>query len=165
MENKNRVIFDMCTPTAQRRPTFSADINDDIGVVDCATSKDLLDVVMDLSDMHEDDIQDAIDDGDLVDPSIADKINWCMSWCGDPGDGSPNFLYCVADGKVLSAAIPYPCMEDLDLDTITQDELIDIVKTNSDFEDDEWDDDEEEWDDDEEFIDDEADNEEDEDEE
>ena len=122
MNTKGRLIWDDCQPTRDRRPTTSEDIEDDIHVVDYDREEDVLDELLGLAGYDEEDL-----DFD-AEMTIYDKIEKLLSVFDDPGDGSPNILYASLNGEELDGSLPYDCLDGLDLETITEDEVIKAVK-------------------------------------
>ena len=82
-----KLIYDLCTATAERRPTTAKDIEKDIHVETFNTEEELLNHVAKLVKYDEDDLADV--DGETP----LDKVEKIIEWCNDPDDGSPNFLY------------------------------------------------------------------------
>lgn len=132
-----KLIWDDCTPTAERRPTYYDDIQNDIHVEEFDSEEELLDQLLDLSNFEEDDILDLLEDEE---PTFDNKVNCILSSLSDPGDGSPNILYLNINGKEYDEAMPYDELEDLDLATCSEEDVKEILSAN--IEDDEdWDDD------------------------
>jgi len=122
MSKKCRLIWDACTPTRDRRPTTSMDIEEDIHVVNYANEDELFQAVLDLAGYDEEDL-------DLEETApIKEKIEAVLGYFDDPGDGSPNILYASINGEELEGSLPYDCLDGLDLETVTEDKVIEAVK-------------------------------------
>ena len=126
---KCRLIYDLCTPTADRRPTTVEDIENDIQVVELDSKEEILEHLLNLANYEEDELEEF----DLPDDaSIDDKIDLALGFFEDPGDGSPNILYLSIDGKEVDGTLPYDCLEDLDLETCTREDVIEACLENAD---------------------------------
>lgn len=106
---KCRIIYDMCTPTRERRPTYSGDIEDDVQLEDLGSEEEVLEKLLDLAGYDEEDMEFE------EDATIREKIENLLRYFSDPGDGSPNILYLSIDGEVIQDAW-YDCLEGLDLE-------------------------------------------------
>ena len=138
----NRIAVDLCTPTAERRPTTAEDIRNDVFIEDFRNSEELYEFVLDLTNMSDEDVIDELGNDDTVE----NKIKYLLGFCTDPGDGSPNILYCCVDGKELDNVVEYDAFDDVDFDAADSETLVDILLDEhyyDDDDDDEWDDDEE----------------------
>ena len=135
----NRIAVDLCTPTLDRRPTTAEDIRNDVFIEDFRSSEELYEFVLDLTNMSDEDVIDELGGND----TIVNKINYLISLCTDPGDGSPNILYCCVDGKQLDDVVEYDAFDGLDFDSVDSQTLVDILLAEHYYEDD---DDDEEWD-------------------
>lgn len=124
----NRIAVDLCIPTAERRPTTAEDIRNDVFIEDFRNSKKLYEFVLDLTNM---------DDEDVIDDTVENKINYLIEFCADPGDGSPNIQYCCVDGKELDDVLCYDSFDGLDFDSIDSQTLVDILLDEHCYEDDE----------------------------
>lgn len=148
---KCRLIYDRCTPTADRRPTTIQDVEDDIHIEQFDKEEDLLDKLLDLAGYDEEDLEDY----DLPEnATVKDKIETILSYFEDPGDGSPNILYVSIDGQELDGDMPYDCISDIDLETCSRDELVSYIQNefaDEDYLDDDFDDDDEDYDDEEDW--------------
>ena len=132
---KNRIIWDDCTPTADRRPTYYDDIQNDIYLEEVDSEEEILDILYNITDLDEDEVKDMLD---IDDPSFDDQINCLLSVLSDPGDGSPNVLYLNINGKEYDEAMPYDALDQLDLATCSEEDVKDVLC--ADYEDDEdWD--------------------------
>lgn len=140
----NRIAVDLCTATAERRPTTAEDIRNDVFIEDFRNSEELYEFVLDLTNMSDEDVIDELGSDD----SVENKINYLIGFCTDPGDGSPNIQYCCVDGKQLDDdVVCYDSFDGLDFDSIDSQTLVDILLAEHYYDDD----DDEEWDDDEEY--------------
>lgn len=141
----NRIAVDLCTPTAERRPTTVEDIRNDVFIEDFRNSEELYEFVLDLTNMSDEDVIDELGNDD----SVENKIDYLIGFCTDPGDGSPNIQYCCVDGKELDNVVCYDSFDGLDFDLIDSETLVDILLDEHYYDDDddeEWDDDDEEYD-------------------
>ena len=141
----NRIAVDLCTPTAERRPTTAEDIRNDVFIEDFRNSEELYEFVLDLTNMSDEDVIDELGNDD----SVENKIDYLLGFCMDPGDGSPNIQYCCVDGKELDNVLTYDSFDGLNFDSIDSETLVDILLDEHYYDDDddeEWDDDEEEYD-------------------
>lgn len=139
----NRIAVDLCTPTAERRPTTAEDIRNDVFIEDFRNSEELYEFVLDLTNMSDEDVIDELGNDD----SVENKIDYLLGFCMDPGDGSPNIQYCCVDGKELDSVLTYDSFDGLNFDSIDSETLVDILLDEHYYDDD----DEDEWDDDEEY--------------
>ena len=132
---KNRLIWDDCTPTRERRPTTIADLKDDIHVEDYDSAYELLETLCDLIDY--DSVEDFCEENeiDMGTTDYSEIAEAALNFLSDPGDGSPNILYCKVDGKVLEDSGYYNMVDDLDLDTVSKEEIIDYLTATGEFED------------------------------
>lgn len=122
MSKKCRLIWDDCTPTRDRRPTTSKDIEEDIHVVNYANEYALFQAVLYLTGYDEEDL-------DLEETTpIKEKIETVIGYFDDPGDGSPNILYASINGKELEGTLPYDALDGLDLENVTQAAVIKAIK-------------------------------------
>lgn len=142
----NRIAVDLCTPTAERRPTTAEDIRNDVFIEDFRNSEELYEFVLDLVNMDDEDVIDELGNDD----SVENKIDYLIDFCADPGDGSPNILYCCVDGKELDDDVvdEYDAFDGLDFDSVDSQTLVDILLDEHYYYED---DDEDEWDEDEEY--------------
>ena len=142
----NRIAVDLCTPTAERRPTTAEDIRNDVFIEDFRNSEELYEFVLDLTNMDDEDVIYELGGDDTVE----NKIKYLLGFCDDPGDGSPNIQYCCVDGKELDNVLTYDSFDGLNFDSIDSQTLVDILLDehyyDDDDDEDEWDDDEEEYD-------------------
>ena len=129
----NRIAVDLCTSTAERRPTTVEDIRNDVFIADFRNSKKLYEFVLDLTNMDDEDVIDELGSDDTVE----NKINYLIEFCTDPGDGSPNILYCCVDGKELEDVVCYDSFDGLDFDNADEQTLVDILLDEHCYEDDE----------------------------
>lgn len=129
MSKKCRLIWDACTPTRERRPTTSWDIEEDIHVVNYANEDELFQAVLDLAGYDEEDL-------DLEETTpTKEKIETVLGYFDDPGDGSPNILYASINGKELEGSLPYDCLDVLDLEKATADDVKRVMHLEFDDED------------------------------
>lgn len=120
---KTRLIWDDCTPTRDRRPTTAEDVKADIHLAEFDTEDELLDKVIDLVGWDEDDLQDYLMDNEMESASVKEKIETLLRIFDDPGDGSPNILYCSIDGQELEGTFPYDNLEGLKLETCSEEDI------------------------------------------
>ena len=113
-----KLIYDLCTATAERRPTTAKDIEKDIHVETFNTEEELLNHVAKLVKYDEDDLADV--DGETP----LDKVEKIIEWCNDPDDGSPNFLYLSKNGFEIPCCEPYLEIEWMDLERATKEEIV-----------------------------------------
>ena len=111
---KIRLIWDDCTPTRERRPTTSYDIEDDIHLEEFDNLDDLIDTLLDLTDYNID---------DLVSEKPMDQIDELIGCLGDIGDGSPNILFLSIDNNIIE-----DMLEDTDGLTCSEDDVKDEIK-------------------------------------
>lgn len=119
----NRIAAELCTPTAERRPTTAEDIRNDVFIADFRNSKNLYKFVLDLTNMSDEDVIDELGNDD----SVENKINYLISFCTDPGDGSPNILYCCVEGKELEDVVCYDSFDGINFDNVDEQTLVDIL--------------------------------------
>lgn len=136
----NRIAVDLCTPTAERRPTTAEDIRNDVFIADFRNSKKLYEFVLDLVNMDDEDVIDELDGDDTVE----NKINYLIEFCTDPGDGSPNILYCCVDGKEVNSVVEYDAFDGINFDNVDEQTLVDILLDEHCYDDDDEEDDEDE---------------------
>lgn len=132
----NRIAVDMCTPTAERRPTTIEDIMEDVFIEDFDRSADLYDFLLNILNMTDEDVIEEMGHDDL----LKNKIIELIAYCSDPGDGTPNILYCCVEGNEVHNIVSYDAFDDLDFDEINSETLIDILINIGDYEDDDYDD-------------------------
>lgn len=118
---KCRMIWDDCIPTMDRRPTTKKDIENDIHVKEYESEEELLNELLDLIGYDEEDLD--LDE----EASTISKIEEVLGYFNDPGDGSPNILYVSVDGKEVDGTLPYDGMDELDLETCSEQEVIDCL--------------------------------------
>ena len=111
---KIRLIWDDCTPTRERRPTTSYDIEDDIHLEEFDNLDDLIDTLLDLTDYTID---------DLVSEKPMDQIDELIGCLGDISDGSPNILFLSIDNNIIE-----DMLEDTDGLTCSEDDVKDEIK-------------------------------------
>ena len=107
MNEKIKMVVDLCTPTAERRPTTIEDIYDDFKVLEFNSKKELANELARMSGYKnlKEFKQELVDEGiDLDDYDFGgdalDKIcQYFLSAMSDPGDGSPNIQYISINGK------------------------------------------------------------------
>ena len=141
----NRIAVDLCTPTAERRPTTAEDIRNDVFIEDFRNSEELYEFVLDLTNMSDEDVIDELGGDDTVE----NKIDYLIGFCMSPGDGSPNIQYCCVAGKELDDVLTYGAFDDVDFDAADSETLVDMLLDEHYYDDDdedEWDDDDEEYD-------------------
>lgn len=119
---KLRLIYDLCNPTRDRRPTTEDDI-DDVIIEEFDNLEDCWETLCDLMDFDEDDLEYELDMGADAEPE--DKIKVLLDSPIDPGDGSPNIQYLSVNGKEwdLPGICAYDCFENLDLENCSLKEL------------------------------------------
>ena len=138
----NRIAVDLCTPTAERRPTTAEDIRNDVFIEDFSNSEELYEFVLDLTDMTDEDVIYELDGDDTVE----NKIKYLLGFYDDPSDGSPNIQYCCVDGKELDNVLRYDAFDGLNFDDADSETLADILLDEYEYsedDDDEWDDEDE----------------------
>lgn len=124
VNNPNRLIMDICTPTRDRRPTTAEDVEKDIMVENLDDAEEVYNELLYFSGMgaEEDEIEDE------VGTDLIEKIRYLLGYLEDPGDGSPNILYCCVEGNVLPEAMPYDCLDGLNLDTCSREEIVRAIQ-------------------------------------
>lgn len=140
VSKKYRLIWDDCSATADRRPTEEEDIENDIHVEDFNSAEEVYEKLLELADIDKEDFEE-----DSHFESTHQKIEELSYYFSDPGDGSPNILYCPIEGDDYGEA--YDSLSSLDLDTCTEEDVKEAVKAEFgifDDEDDDWDEDDEE---------------------
>lgn len=139
VSKKYRLIWDDCSATADRRPTEEEDIENDIHVEDFNSAEEVYEKLLELADIDKEDFEE---DKDFE--STHQKIEELSYYFSDPGDGSPNILYCPIEGDDYGEA--YDSLSSLDLDTCTEEDVKEAIKAEFgifDGEDDDWDEDDE----------------------
>lgn len=135
MNKKCRLIWDDCTPSKERRPTTTCDIEEDIHVENYANEDELFQAVLGLAGYDEEDL-------DLEETiPMKEKIETVIGYFDDPGDGSPNILYASINGKELEGTLPYDDLDGLDLENVTQAAVIKAIEYGYGYENDDDDDD------------------------
>jgi len=117
----SKIIYDLCTPAAERRCTTLDDIRNDIHVETHKTPDEIFKTLLDLTSYDADEI--AEEEGWDENTPLLDKIQDLLSCFDDPGDGSPNILYLNVEGDEL-VNDPYVEFEDLDLSTATKKDIL-----------------------------------------
>ena len=121
-----RLVYDTCLPTAERRPTTKEDIEEDTIIETFDTEEELLEHIANIFNYDEYDLEDVKGETPLEKAiSLIELSN------SDPGDGDPNFWYLSKDGEVL-VRDPYECLEDVDFEHCTKEELIDRLNAADD---------------------------------
>lgn len=128
-----RIIYDLCSATRDRRMTSAEDIKGDINVEDLKINPQEYTDLLELIGFYDEDEFEEYVLEDAEGMSFEDKFEALIDYIAnhylennDPGDGSPNILYLSVDGKVIVNA-PYESMEDLDLEHISEKDLIDAI--------------------------------------
>lgn len=111
IKNKDRMIWDDCTPTLDRRPTTVDDIENDIHVQDFGNPGEILEFLEDLAGT------------DAVGDTYEEKLEDILTYFEDSGDGSPNILYLSINGQEVGGTYVYDCIKHLDLSTVTEEEV------------------------------------------
>ena len=109
----NRIIYDLCTPTAERRPTSTYDIMNDVRIEDFDSPEELYDALLDIYRFDEYDEEE-------LEGSLEERIKTILSIYSDYTDGSPNILYLLLNGKEIPGTIPYDPLKGFDLRNIRQ---------------------------------------------
>lgn len=117
-----RLIWDDCTPIAERRPITKEDIEEDIHIKEFGSEEELLQHLLNLLQYDDEDVE--FPEG----ATMKDKIETILQYFEDPGDGYPNILYASIDGAVLDNVYPYDSLKDLDLEHCSEKEIVDILK-------------------------------------
>lgn len=107
MNEKIRLVVDLCTPTAERRPATIEDIYDDFKVLEFNSKEELANELAQMSGYEnlKEFKQELVDEGDNLDDydfegDELDKLcQYFLSTMSDPGDGSPNIQYISINGK------------------------------------------------------------------
>ena len=107
MNEKIKLVVDLCTPTIERRPTTIEDIYDDFKVLEFNSKKELANELARMSGYKnlKEFKQELADEGDDLDDydfegDELDKIcQYFLSGMSDPGDGSPNIQYISINDK------------------------------------------------------------------
>lgn len=123
---KIRIIYDLCRPTKDRRPTTTNDIYNDVIIKDLNSEEELKYLLNDLTYMDEEEIAENLDK-DVEDISIEEYAEEAISYLNDPGDGSPNILYLSINGKEIPGTMPYDCVANLDLEHIKLKDLLKAI--------------------------------------
>ena len=119
-----RLIWDDCTPTMARRPTTAEDVDEDIHVKNFKSEEEFVEAVLDILGYDEADLEEADGDTDF------EKAKSLISYCDDPGDGSPNFLYMSVNGEEEpDITFAYDCLDGLDLEHCTEKQVKKAVKS------------------------------------
>lgn len=138
--SKIRIIYDECTPTKDRRPTFADDIRNDIHVEEFESNPDsyeeLIGIIGYDTEYFEEDVLENAEEMSFEDKfkALIDYIAGPYHDYSDPGDGSPNILYLGVDGETLLND-PYWTIDDLDLANISEEELIDAMLASEGYKD------------------------------
>lgn len=112
----NRIIYDLCTPTKERRPTTTYDIVNDVRIEDFDSPEELYDALLDIFRFDEYDEEE-------LEGSLEERIETILSIYSDYTDGSPNILYLLLNGKEIPGTIPYDPLKNLNLRNIRQRDL------------------------------------------
>lgn len=107
LNEKIKMVMDLCTPTAERRPTTIEDIYDDFKVLEFNSKKELANELARMSGYKnlKEFKQELVDEGINLDDydfegDALDKIcQYFLSAMSDPSDGSPNIQYISINGK------------------------------------------------------------------
>lgn len=126
VENKhnNRIVWDDCIATGDRRPSTVQDIKQGIHVKEFKSSEDMLNFLLDWEgyyDTKEEYVEDNLDEEQVY--SNEEIIESIIDNYSDSSDGSANILYCSVDGKELTYEFP-DSLEDLDLSTCSEKDII-----------------------------------------
>lgn len=148
---KNRLVWDDCTATMNRRPTTQEDIDNDIHVEEFSTKEELLSELLELAGYDEEDFEDYLSEfhhEDISELSFEEKLNYALGFFDDPGDGTPNIFYVMVDGNEFDhwAVGPYEEIKDLDLANCSEEEIKSTMKENGEYDESDsylWDDEEE----------------------
>ena len=92
-----KLIYDLCTPTRDRRPTFFQDLKNDIKVLTLHSEEELIEEL----DKLVIDLYGWLEYSGNTEPTNREIIDQALSLLNDPSDGSPNILYLSIDGEVL----------------------------------------------------------------
>ena len=125
---KARLIYDLCTPTRERRPTCGQDIEDDIKIEDFTNEDDLKEALLQISWDDDEELAEYLDKNPATENlTLSDYIEGAIKYLDDPSDGSPNILYLSIDGVADDRVYPYDEMAGLDLENISKDELVRVL--------------------------------------
>ena len=116
----NRIIYDLCTPTAERRPTTTYDVVHDVRIEDFDSPEELYDALLDIYRFDEYDEEE-------LEGSLEERIKTILSIYSDYTDGSPNILYLLLNGKEIPGTIPYDPLKKFDLRNISQRKLQKVI--------------------------------------
>lgn len=97
---KIKLIYDLATPTAERRPTFYEDLVDDIQVRNYTSEYALLGCIKKLTGYEASQIRKFLNKRYNERLSLDECIEFMLDALSDPGDGSPNIIYLSVDGEV-----------------------------------------------------------------
>lgn len=94
-----RLVYDLATPTRERRPTTREDVYADVCVETLMDEQELYERLLELADMDADEFETDYDGELTTDSPLEEKIEHLLTYLEDPGDGSPNIMYVAVDGK------------------------------------------------------------------
>lgn len=132
----NRLIWDYCSATADRRPTTVEDIREDIHVEDYNSASELVERLCDL--INYDSVEEFCEESEIDVNNYDEIVEAALNYLSDPGDGSPNILYCKVNGKVVDNSGYYDMADELDLATASEEEVIDYLIQTGEFEDEDY---------------------------
>ena len=121
-----KIIYDLCTPTKDRRPSTADDVYDDIHVDKLSNEKALKDVLNKLTWLDEDEVAEDLGK-DIDDVSIEEYAEASLGYLEDPGDGSPNVLYLNINGKEIPGSLTYDCLKNLNLENATKEDVVKAI--------------------------------------
>lgn len=107
MNEKIRVVVDLCTPTVERRPTTIEDIYSDFEVLEFNSKEELADELArmngykNLKEFKQELVDGGVDldDYDFEGDELNKSCEYLLAAMTDPGDGSPNIQYISINGK------------------------------------------------------------------
>lgn len=152
MTHKNRLVLDLCTPAAERRPTTKKDIEHDLQVRNYDSFEDpeaeLFNDLLDLAELDWEELFEEFqesDKGDENSPTYWDDYNEffikrALKALEDIGDGTPNIQYLAFGGKVYTDLVyPYYYFKEanVDFDKATKKQLVKIALANEEVDEDE----------------------------
>lgn len=94
-----RLVYDLCTPTRERRPTTRDDVYADVSVETLDDEQELYERLLELAGMDADEFETDYGGELTADSPLEEKIEHLLTYFEDPGDGSPNIMYVAVDGK------------------------------------------------------------------
>ena len=134
-KGKNRIVWDDCIATAERRRITADDIEEGIHVKQYKNAEELLKELLYLAGMDEEELET---------DNLTDNVKEILESLSDVSDGSPIILYISVNGEEFDDYVyPYDELDSLNLATCSEKAIKKALLDEYDFEDeDDFDDDE-----------------------